>query len=712
MRTSSLSKVPYLMLAMSFMAVTGCGTSGTSGTADNGGSIAAKLVWGENSASKSTAKTVAAVPAGITKIKMTVSGTGTSGTAIPVVKNEIVVDSSTTEGSVSGIYPGQVTLAVQALDSAGNVDYEGYVLNVPVTAANTTDVGTIIMTPPVLKEADAECIGCHELKLDKTGQNLVAGFKQSRYHYQQSTAGCSDCHGPARHQVLDPVASGTCADCHGSKHPARTNSAYLPTLDTKCNLCHQSHNTSRFQQDIDFAVSGHGDKTAEAWAHYDFSTRDSCNACHTPEGFRQAIDTDWATTTATDAVKAGGAYVALDCKACHVGNSIDETLGVRQLSGGYTAGMGGYGSSAKATIQFPDVGDSNICIPCHAGRENGGSIIASATAGSSFKNPHYLAAAAVFYGKGGFRYYGEDGRTGTPAVTVDRTSTGEGTYNGNVPAYSSEYGVIRDGIIVTNTVVPLGATLTGENANWNHGKIGMNNYRNSGTKGQCVACHIGPTRTHSFDAYEVAKSTWADPNTPNGCFGCHGGEDMKEVAEFEEKPVFDRLMAFFKWNLEQNGIYYNDSKNPYFFTDATATTNFTNWDVKGVGTFQKTMGAAHNFKLIAAEKGAHVHNRGYMRHLIFDSIQYLQFGAATYSNTKFYGTTGSENLEDVIKFSAYSTALSAAPDTVKNHDGSMVSIQQLKSYIISSSSRTNPIDLSTGAVPSPATYGAMKYFRR
>jgi hypothetical protein len=373
----------------------------------------------------------------------------------------------------------------------------------------------------------------------------------------------------------------------------------------------------------------------------------------------------------------------LTCDGCHSSN--DFANSVRSLSqgtvnGGYKAGMGGFGSAALASVQFPNVNMSNVCVPCHASRENGASILktASATgvvsatnfANSSFKNPHYLGAAAVFYGNGGFQFYTSQSK------------------------YTSKYGAIVDGTIIkaaaaTATVpeILVGDSLTGKKAPWQHGRLGMDNFQTSsnaavmaakgdlvysGTKGQCVACHLGPENTHSFDAFKAAEATWKN-GTPSsssfangtyaGCYGCHTNENMKEVAELSERPLFDAAMLFFKWQLAQNGAVYSDAY-PYFYK-ADGVTALKNWMAAstvdgmilpaGIGTGAANMGAALNFKLLAAEKGAHVHNRTFMKQLIFDSVQYLQTGTVTFSNRNI--ASGSTDPNGLINFSNYSTSL-------------------------------------------------------
>ena len=151
MKKTGLSMLLQLLCVLLLFAVlTGCGASNSNSAATVGnGSLAAKLVWG--GADKSAAKSVASIPAGVTKVRLTVSGAG-----VPVVRNEFAVTPSTTGGQVSGIYPGSVSLVAQALDINDVVVFEGFALKVVVTGGATTDAGTIYMTAPLVKLAD-EC---------------------------------------------------------------------------------------------------------------------------------------------------------------------------------------------------------------------------------------------------------------------------------------------------------------------------------------------------------------------------------------------------------------------------------------------------------------------------------------------------------------------------------------------------------------------------
>ena len=259
MRKNCLSNLQYLLLALLFMAMTGCGANGpvnATGSAHGPTSaIAAKLVWGTRTA-KRTASTV---PANVVQLRLTVTGTATGGGAIPVARSLMTTQPGATaaNGTVSGIYPGTVTLAVLALDSTGATLYEGYALNVVVAAGvPTTIAAPIVMTVPLVKAQDQNCVSCHETTLDVNGQNLVADFKQSG-HYTNSGptvfdkysslangqvigTGCAGCHGP-NHNDPNPAASGRCVSCHNNLGTAIHPDAI--GVATACMSCHQPHNT-------------------------------------------------------------------------------------------------------------------------------------------------------------------------------------------------------------------------------------------------------------------------------------------------------------------------------------------------------------------------------------------------------------------------------------------------------------------------------------
>ena len=249
MRNTGIKKLQYLFYALLTIALAGCGASNLANLAGNSqpGSVSAQMVYG---ASKNAAKTVNAAPAGVTSILVTITGTDLNGKAIPVVRGSI--DAVTNQGTVGGIYPGRVTMAVKAM-SGSVVSYEGFAIGVAVNAGATTNVGTIVMSPPTEKAQDMACIQCHETTLDSTGQNLVAEFKQSAHYDNQAWTGnvkfgitgtgCAGCHGPS-HNDVNP-ATGRCAECHvPTVTDTHHSGTYLVSAgpNTVCSTCHNSHN--------------------------------------------------------------------------------------------------------------------------------------------------------------------------------------------------------------------------------------------------------------------------------------------------------------------------------------------------------------------------------------------------------------------------------------------------------------------------------------
>ncbi len=428
----SLNKIQFLLFALLLLALTGCGatSSNTAGTASLplSGKLAAKLDW--SSADKSVAKTVAntsVIPGSVSSVRLMVTGP-----IVPVIRQTFTPTASTMNVDV---YPSDdLVVTALALDSSGNTVFEGLATHVIVTAGNITNVPAITMIPPATRKTleatalDLRCFACHETTRDVTGHNLVSSFKQSRHYTITAGPGCAGCHGPA-HNDVNPASSGKCSVCHydrlsflnhsttninhinpdsvlaGSDFSAR----YLSAGKNNCSSCHEPHNPTYgtgYQQRKDWAKSGHGDTTSPAWTHFDFTVENSCNACHTPDGFIKALGNGWTNTDASSTT-VSSVKQPLGCNACH--SSDDFKNSVRTISGGYSAGMGGFGSSATTSIQYPNVGESNICIPCHASRENGASINDHKTDFTNTyfkdKDPHGLGAAAVFYGKGGFQFY-------------------------------------------------------------------------------------------------------------------------------------------------------------------------------------------------------------------------------------------------------------------------------------------------------------------
>lgn len=141
MKKNIISIMNLFLGACLFAIIAGCGSSGsgsTTTTDQTTGAIAVSLDWG--SAAKTTGKTLAATPAGVTTIRITVTGSGITST----IQN--VFAASAGSGTISGVPAGTGrTVTAEALDSSNKITHKGTCTNITVVAGQTTNAGTITM---------------------------------------------------------------------------------------------------------------------------------------------------------------------------------------------------------------------------------------------------------------------------------------------------------------------------------------------------------------------------------------------------------------------------------------------------------------------------------------------------------------------------------------------------------------------------------------
>lgn len=440
----------------------------------------------------------------------------------------------------------------------------------------------------------------------------------------------------------------------------------------KCTACHTPHDASKDRMPIfrAYAQSRHGDVNGEAWIHYRWkdtnlppkasysSDRSRCQRCHTTIGFVSQI-TQGATILGGGTTSLGAGKVQFDtsgnatkdntkqvlrCDACH--DIKNNKYNVRDASASLTAlytdastqvykdVAGNWGNASKeaqvdasGNVKFPDLSKSNLCINCHAGRFDNGYTIKNSTDTTSFTNTslanaHYLAAGAVLFRTGGYRYDDTSAN-----LTYDNSFTSTG-------GFKHKY-------IGSDTTT----NVTGD----------ARNYKAlTGDGGPCVSCHMFPVR-HTFSPVTKDKTTGKITNVNSGiCTACHTS-GMSTTTLEEQSDYFKASLDVLKAQLVTKGYYFATS-NPYFFTD-TRDPTYTetgscsknlavrNWntgghftyawngsncttagvaDVSGtIGTGKNNMGAAHNYNLLVHEPGAYAHNRYYSKRLIWDSIDWL-----------------------------------------------------------------------------------------
>ncbi|HWI40444.1 MAG TPA: hypothetical protein VNX25_03035, partial [Verrucomicrobiae bacterium] len=216
---------------------------------------------------------------------------------------------------------------------------------------------------------------------------------------------CKSCHGDWRHSSCDfchsagnvsqssmvnPDSAGVCATCHAAKlgaphfQPFTTANGVYPAAyvsDRNVNACRNCHSIhlNNFKPGLyrEYAISAHADTAGQAWTANkwkDASRYQSCQRCHTTSGFIAHL-------SGTTATFGPGNNQVLDCTACHADNAFAfRPAGAVTVPYGATLG----GKTYTATVSFPDLGASNLCLNCHTGRVAGGVVAAIADAGGSF----------------------------------------------------------------------------------------------------------------------------------------------------------------------------------------------------------------------------------------------------------------------------------------------------------------------------------------
>lgn len=453
---------------------------------------------------------------------------------------------------------------------------------------------------------------------------------------------CIKCHKsstPVDVALKNPDAAGKCFSCHKSK----LNSAHFRNMtagvnavssamyvtrnfEKGCTACHEPHNPLKgigAAERKAWSKSGHGNVNAPAFEDEDFKTNKSCIRCHTSTGYSNFLANNWTTPfpAATWGVAGDKGREVLTCRTCH----IDYSFKVKPAP----AFVAPYNSSKSPRV-FPDVGESNLCLACHSGRESEDSIAAFKNfSNASFKNSHYKAGAALMYMAAGFRNF-------TSLDTVINSSTPT-TYrktlypdNTTVPTYGITGGV-------SSTHRKLGTRLI----NGDSHNAAFFVYGTADANGPCVTCHLnvnGKTRRVG------TGHTWSiDANAFDQlCVKCHNeeggipltGANFQTIFLEEQAVGFVDALGLIAYLLETNyKIKYNPGAHPYFYdlqkdpTGKTAVKDWTRSKMFG-GNFdqvlgKRLMGAAFNLNLLKKDAAAYVHGRTFARRLIFDTIDYL-----------------------------------------------------------------------------------------
>jgi hypothetical protein len=377
---------------------------------------------------------------------------------------------------------------------------------------------TVVASGSTKNEQSQACIDCHQNVVNPvTGKVIVEEWKLSN-HNTSNGAGCADCHEPEQghptgcnlchggtpagsstHVSNNPDRDGKCYKCHGSTngifptgarrhHFAKTAADYPSGFSRysasyvslnyigNCRKCHNPHNsTSNIGYNRAWANSGHG-RITEPSRGSDFktqtrgtpvpanlvTTQSYCVRCHTTTGHINFLSTNFLSVQSF-----GSADITREltgCDACHTDYSfklraVPPVTIFYNISGVPTASSpGGHVKIQNNSVLFPNLGSSNMCVPCHSGRGIGSQIKllrdynANFTKSSS-PSAHNLNEAALLTAKSGYEF--------TDEVT------------GNLKNY-----------------------VTGVGANTGHDTFGL-----SSGKGPCITCHmnkVAKSDSHTF----------------------------------------------------------------------------------------------------------------------------------------------------------------------------------------------------------------------
>ncbi len=323
--------------------------------------------------------------------------------------------------------------------------------------------------------------------------------------------------------------------------------------------------------------SGHADKGAEAFVHWDEdgSVPTSCARCHSTGGFMDYLGADGTEAWVVDNAAELGTTV--ECNACH--NTVTPDLdSVTFPSGEMLEGLGG---EAR-------------CMTCHQGRASTVSVdedIEAAAVGDdevsdqlSFENIHYYAAGATLFAgqvKGGYQYDG---------MVYDWSFRHVEGYDSCIGCHDS------------HTLEP---------------KLS-----------ECGNCHEGVVTAADTEDIRMIASVATDYD---------GDGDTSEGIFHEVEGLRGALYAAIQAYAVDKGnpaICYEGHSYPYWFIDSDGSGGACGEDEASYpnkyGSWTpRLVRGTYNYQVSLKDTGAHVHNAKYVIQLLHDSLMDLNGALAT-----------------------------------------------------------------------------------
>jgi predicted CxxxxCH...CXXCH cytochrome family protein len=405
--------------------------------------------------------------------------------------------------------------------------------------------------------------------------------------------------------------SDTCADCHGPNK--NINAEYAQNF-------HSRNNRWKTSSTRAWKFQGYSSNATPAQV-----STDGCVRCHTTQGYINYVGSSFTdlrawgfreagyknSATAAGASNTNTTTTAVTCRACHT-DANGTVRGVAAVKSFYNfstlAAFGGKINSGE--VQYSDFKSSNVCIPCHSGR-NGAS------------NGPVFDTLAVF------------------------TKYTSATVNPGVPHGDNG---LQAGLLDAKIGYKFGKTYTADASGNTHNTIGVGgSVATNTTSGPCVTCHMDNASGHRDHTFEINMSA-----LPNVCSNCHtsGTTPMSgTVVNNAKSSLAASLKALAEIMIDERLNFTGTpilSAAPSANTALNAGLAYGNYSGRGTtGTakirpganslkvkypfsgksteFAAVAGAIYNLKLLNQyDNGAFAHNPGYAKWLINQSIEAMR----------------------------------------------------------------------------------------
>lgn len=327
-------------------------------------------------------------------------------------------------------------------------------------------------------------------------------------------------------------------------------------------------------------ISGHANKKAEAFVHWDKDTPPqipvTCAKCHSTPGFLDFLGADGSTPGIVE--KAAPVGTTVECDVCH----LDKNRGIVREHTSVT-----FPSGAKVE----KLGSESLCMECHQGRASALNVddnIAKAAVPDddtvsksvSFQNIHYYASAATQFGtvvKGGYQYAGK--------------------------SYDARF-----------------SHITGYNA--------------------CITCHNPHSLEVELETCNTCHTGVKDPKDIRyfGSFVDYDGDgNMKEGIYYEIQELQDKLYDTIKKygkDIAGTPIAYDEHTYPYFFRDTNNNGVVDPEEAVSTNRYNAFTGrllkAAYNYQFSKKDPAGYAHGGKYIIELLYDSIESLNSKLKSY----------------------------------------------------------------------------------